>query len=935
MRYFSLIILLLVLYPFYSGGQINYKGKPAFDFELTQDIPVEILPDVKIRKLNREDRRIESRLKTLRFAEVLEVDFSPETHGIWVNLKNKRIWYLKIKSPGAYSLSLVFDRYRLPVGSKLFIYNADKDHVRGAFTYKNNKINYVLPVAPVKGDEIVLEYHESLCVDFKGELHISSIAHDYKNVFNYLSKSEKGFGQSGDCNININCDNDELWQLLKHSVCKITYNGWLCSGALINNTKEDGYPYLLTANHCINNASEATNAIFYFNYESPGCTSEDGNQDMTISGSTIIATPPERTIDFSLLELSIKPPPAYKPYYAGWNRDISDPTSVTSIHHPRGDIKKITKSFDGATTSDFGEGYDVNKHWYIDEWDEGTTEGGSSGSPLFDQNGRIIGDLTGGDADCSFNFNDYYQQFHRSWQDFEDSVYQLKPWLDPLDYGVVLLNGYLPYDTIPSNLSASVRDTIVNLKWNHVEDTSSIEFYYVYRNSLKLDSIGDSNYNDTLGEGNILHNYFVTAKYSSPEVMESNPSNTVYVHITDTLTLPFSETFVNELIPMDWYEERSNDTIGWVYKAGGFAGILDTAFEGSYNAYFFDENNETSKLVLPNFDFSSYTNLKLTFYMHMQEANEEVHELRVLYKDVDTVEWKTIRIYNTNIETWEKKEIPLPELSDKYKIAFEGVGSKGYGICIDSVSIVEDATFVEPTIFVDKDTICSVDSLQFSTTLDNTYSFLWEFGDSANPQKAVGKGPHWVKYNNSGLVPVRLTVNSTYIKQVYDIAVVYESPSMPSFVNSGDTLTSSSDIGNQWYFNGQPIEDATDKKYIITEDGDYYVEVTNVFNCVSVSEEKKLIVTNIPESPEEDSNERFKIYPNPNNGFFTIEIETFESEIFNYRIYDITGKLRQTGKLNSEEKTKNIELKDFADGIYFIQISSLQESYSYKFLVKK
>ncbi len=935
MRSFLLIILLVGFYPFLSTGQINYKGKPVFDFELKQEIPIEILPEVKVRKLNREDKQSESRLKILRFAELLDVDFSPETHGIWIDSKNERIWYLKIKSPGAYSLSLVFDSYRLPIGSKLYIYNSDKNHIRGAFTYKNNKINNILPIAPIRGDEIVLEYHEPYDVDFKGELHISTVAHDYKNVFNYLSKGEKGFGDSGSCNININCDDDELWQLLKYSVCKILVGGELCSGALINNTKEDGKPYFLTANHCITYPEAVESAIFYFNFESLDCSSSQVSVDQTVAGSMLISTPPEKTIDFSLLELSVKPPPSYKPYYAGWNRDISDPTSVTSIHHPSGDVKKITKSYDGATTGDYGEGYDVNKHWWIDEWDEGTTEGGSSGSPLFDQDGRIIGDLTGGEAYCGYNFNDYYQQFHHSWQDFEDSSYQLKPWLDPLDYGVVSLNGYLPYDTIPTNLRASVRDTIVNLKWNHVEDTASIEFYYIYRNSVKLDSINEPDYSDTLSGTNLLYNYFVTAKYNSPEVLESNPSNTVYIHIMDTIILPFSETFVDGLIPTDWYEERSNDTVGWEYKAGGFTGVLDTAFEGSYNAYFYNENNETSKLVLPNFNFSSYSNLKLSFYMHMQEYNDEVHQLRVLYKDVDTVEWKVLRTYNTNIETWEKKEIPLPELSNKYKIAFEGVGLKGYGICVDSISVIEDGTFVEPTIFVNKDTICTADSLQFSTALDNTYNFLWEFGDSANPQTAVGKGPHWVKYNSSALVPVKLTVNSTYIKQVFDIAVVYESPAMPTFINNNDTLTSSSGVGNQWYFEGEPIEDATDNTYIITEDGDYYVEVSNGFDCVSVSDEKSLLVTNIPEIPKENNALQFKVYPNPNNGSFTIEIENFESEIFDYRIYDITGKLRQTGKLDSEEKIRNIELIDIADGVYFLQISSMKESYTRKLLIKK
>ena len=56
--------------------------------------------------------------------------------------------------------------------------------------------------------------------------------------------------------------------------------------------------------------------------------------------------------------------------------------------------------------------------WYMDAWDEGVTEPGSSGSPLFDQNGRIIGQLYGGSAACqgtSANGYDYYGRLGVSW----------------------------------------------------------------------------------------------------------------------------------------------------------------------------------------------------------------------------------------------------------------------------------------------------------------------------------------------------------------------------------------------------------------------------------------------------------------------------------------------------------------------------------------
>ncbi|MFC2152397.1 trypsin-like peptidase domain-containing protein, partial [Bacteroidota bacterium] len=760
---------------------------------------------------------------------------------------------------------------------------------------------------------------------------------DYKNIFKYLSVDIKGFGDSGNCNININCDNDDLWQLLKHSVCKITYNGWLCSGALINNTKQDGYPYLLTANHCINSPYDASSAVFYFNYESLDCTNTDGRKDQTISSSTIVATPPQKTLDFSLLELSTNPPPEYHPYFAGWNRDVLDPQEVTSIHHPRGDIKKITKSYDGATTGDYGEGYNEYAHWWIDEWDEGTTEGGSSGSPLFDKDGRIIGDLTGGDASCSYNYNDYYQQFYHSWKDFSDSTDQLKPWLDPNNSETVSLLGYLPYDSMPSNLKASFNDTVVNLNWNHVIDTASIKFYYIYRNSVKIDSIKYANYQDTVAYKNTLYEYFITAKYLIPGEFESLPSNSIFMRSMNSLLLPFAETFEDGYIPDYWYEERSNDTVGWEYKSGGYSVVLDTAFEGSLNAYYYNENSETSKLVLPKFDLSSYTNVKLSFYMHMQAISNNVHNLKVLYKNTDSLDWTVLRSYDTSIDIWEKKEVPLPDLTKSYQIAIEGIGLGGFGICIDSLAIIEDGKFIDPDFNVNVDTICVYDSIEFSTTVSITNDIFWNFGNTAIPQIASGVGPHWVKYDSPGIKPVQLIVNDTYIKNDYDVAVVYNMPGVPSLTNIGNELISSSEVGNQWYFNGIPIEGATKNTFIIEEDGNYYVEVTNSFKCTSVSESKYMVVSDIEtEEKIKDIQNEIIVYPNPNNGNFTLEIgSTLVEDQLKYKIIDITGKVIQYDVIEKGKEIQQIEILNSIEGIYIIQIITNNNFYTTKIIIKK
>ncbi len=940
MKFLSLIITFLTVFSSLLSAQIVDKGEPRYQMMEKMEIPVLILPDVNLKKLQREDKRhAQSRLKSMRFAKIIEVGIDPEVDGEWNLLSNgDKVWHLKVKSPGAYSLSLLFDQYRLPVGAELYVYSADQKHVRGSFTFKNNKWNSILPIAPVKGDEIIIEYFEPKSVAFKGELHISSIAHDYMDVFKYLSKGEKGFGDSGDCNVNINCDNDEMWQLLKHSVCKITYNGWLCSGALINNTSEDEKPYFLTANHCIANNYNASAAVFYFNYESPDCENIDGPKDQTIAGSVIVATPAIKSLDFSLLELSEKPPAIYKPYYAGWNRDIANPDSVASIHHPSGDIKKISKAFDGAITGDYGEGYNEYTHWWIDTWDEGTTEGGSSGSPLFNKHGKIIGDLTGGDASCTYNYNDYYQQLYHSWSSINDIDQQLKHWLDPKNTGLVSLDGYLPYDTIPSNLKFSLTDTIIDLSWNNVIDTSIIECYYIYKNNIKVDSIHDNFYTDTvLSSLDTLHSYFITAKYDSPDTIESGKSNSVYIRIMNSLTLPFSETFESkDTIPSGWYEERSNDTIGWQFKEGGFAAILDTAFQGVLNAYYYNDEGESSKLVLPKFDFSAYTNLKLSFYLLMQAYNDDIHQLNILYKSADSTEWNIIRSFDTFLDDWDKKEIPLPDLSSDYYIAFEGIGLGGFGIAIDSISVRVDGKFLEVDFTSDKDLMCIYDSVLFSTNLDVSNDFYWDFGLSAIPQNATGAGPHWVKYSSVGIKSTQLRVNDTYIKQGNEAIVVFGLPKTPSFTNSGDYLISSSEVGNQWYFNEEPIGGATENTFLITEDGYYSVEVTNSFGCSSISESKYMIVSDIEDPIEYNIGEGFlQVFPNPNDGKFSIRINTSElSNVYQYDIIDITGKVIYTSNIETQ-LLQEVYLSDVNEGLFLVKVYSGNSYYTSKIIIKK
>ncbi len=372
--------------------------------------------------------------------------------GEWFDLPNgDKLWQLQISSEGAYSLNVIFSYFLIPEGATLFIFNTDHSQVIGAFTYRNITDWLGLATMPVSGDAVVIEYYEPAEAAFQGEIIIESVGHDFLGIF---TSKDGQFGASGDCNVDINCDAGEDWKIHKRAVCRMISNGsQLCTGALINNTLEDQTPYILSANHCVSTQQTAQKTVFVFNYESPGCNGTDGSVSQSLSGADLVATKNLSSellgyLDFTLLRLKEKVPLSYQPYFAGWDSRPNIPQEATCIHHPWGDVKKISIEFDALEKASYiGYGYDPQSFLKIPMWDLGTTEGGSSGCPLFDINKRIVGTLTGGDADCNLPENDYFQMVSIAYDKYSDESMQLKHWLDPNNSGIEFLDGYDPlYD---------------------------------------------------------------------------------------------------------------------------------------------------------------------------------------------------------------------------------------------------------------------------------------------------------------------------------------------------------------------------------------------------------------------------------------------------------------------------------------------------------
>jgi lysyl endopeptidase len=440
---FQTLLILLFILPIAVFGQISKGGIPVQIQKLkssSYNTDLVIMPTVENSKMKEQNSNSDQNvLKPFRFAYSFNVSLNLNNSGTWYNTTKVNVWQLRIRSSGAYSLNLIFDQYRLPEDARLFLISEKTGEIKGAYTSDNNSESKTFAIEPVEGDELLIQYEEPVNAGFRGELQIAKVAHDYVGI---LYNDHRPLGSSGACNVNANCDIAAGYENVRDGVCRIIIAGTdLCTGVMVNNTAMDGTPYVLTAFHCINSAVKAQSSIFLFNYESPYCSSIDGDVSHSLSGSSLKAS--FDSLDFALVRLNNVPPDNFRPYLVGWNRKNFPPVSSICIHHPLGDIKKIAIDNNAAVTAKFNNNYYSKGFWNILRWEYGVTEVGSSGGPLFDQNKQLIGTLTGGSASCppGLPTNDYFEKFALAWDYRKDAVNQLKAWLDPINSNIEQLDG--------------------------------------------------------------------------------------------------------------------------------------------------------------------------------------------------------------------------------------------------------------------------------------------------------------------------------------------------------------------------------------------------------------------------------------------------------------------------------------------------------------
>ena len=385
-------------------------------------------------------------------AEFLPASISPEYLGQWtITADGDYVWRAKIQVENAMALGFYFEQFELVPGAYLHFYDPLKDHVIGAYTHKNNKSSRKFATEFVSGDIVVIELFEPAKLKGHSKIKINRVAAYFRGVDVFQLKN------SDTCQVDVNCSEGAGWEGQRDAVVRLSIaksdGVYFCSGALINNEREDCKPYILSAFHCIEDNGNPTSAgnlqqmVVRFNYQKANCNSGGANAQ-TMSGSTLRAHSDDPNVegsDFCLLELDEDVPFEYNPFMAGWKVSEPPAESGVSIHHPSGDVKKIS-TYNSTLVSDNFSG-STHNHWRVN-WvatinGHGVTEQGSSGSPIFDENGRIVGQLTGGSSFCTNpNAPDYYGKMSVNWDgNSTPSNLYLKTYLDPDNTGVTSMEG--------------------------------------------------------------------------------------------------------------------------------------------------------------------------------------------------------------------------------------------------------------------------------------------------------------------------------------------------------------------------------------------------------------------------------------------------------------------------------------------------------------
>lgn len=403
----------------------------ALSFEAISAIDATYFAPLDVEALHNQELAAEKKGEAPRFAVPRVVSVNPARMGTWERTATGMTWTHRVTAPNAVSLNFGFTRFHLPHGASLSIYSADRSQYIRPFTAQDNNVNRQLWSPVIMSDDVIIELNVPESSMNQVDLELGQVGQGFRTFAESTLKS-------GSCNVDVACKDSKGWEREVNSVAVISTGGsTFCTGFMVNNTNNDKTPYFMTAHHCRINPSNAATLVTYWNYQTSKCKGpRDGKLTDFNTGAVHLASGAKS--DFALVKLNSQPKPEWNVNYAGWDASGEVGMPGVGIHHPNTDEKSISFENEGLEISSYGGETSPGDgtHVRVVDWDNGTTEPGSSGSPLFDANThRVLGQLHGGGAACGNDLSDYYGRFSTSWKGDGTKAGSLKFHLDSANTG--------------------------------------------------------------------------------------------------------------------------------------------------------------------------------------------------------------------------------------------------------------------------------------------------------------------------------------------------------------------------------------------------------------------------------------------------------------------------------------------------------------------
>lgn len=325
------------------------------------------------------------------------------TLGEWRHDRDTSVWSAIVRSPGATGLRLHFPGFSLPAGAELYVYSSQGEAF-GPYTGKGPGDAADLWTNTISGQELRVQLRVDNAVRGKVELQLADVVVlGEKFVFGVMSdeSNSRAFCSfNASCITNVTCSAPPAAITtarngMAHLQFVVGGSTYICSGGTMNDTvAATSIPYFLTANHCFSTQAQTNTLEAFFKFHTPcggACYNPRGSVPRTLGG-TLLRTNSQS--DYTFLRLAGALPAGS--VLNGWSSAAVANTAGTQLYrisHPKGAPQSYSRHSVNTTAGTCG-GWPRGR-WIYSNDTLGATEGGSSGSPVMNVNGQVVGQLSG------------------------------------------------------------------------------------------------------------------------------------------------------------------------------------------------------------------------------------------------------------------------------------------------------------------------------------------------------------------------------------------------------------------------------------------------------------------------------------------------------------------------------------------------------------